>query len=352
MDKLLYGRCWEILVTEPSAKDLLERTTDRASEETNPRSSYRLPTLAITDLDFTLKTTMDGRSSSGGVNTAILSIHNLSDESVYFVSKNNNFVRIRAGYGELDDASILFTGMVTNSSTKNSNGTRITTLYLKEADSVVNAYRTSLSVIGSEKTYEDVFKTIVDAWSVNGVTSGDDTIFLSGSDVQAKLPKEVNLRGGWSGDGFLRDLTDSLCKEWGYTWFISKNILYMYPMRFSGFSRVLRFNLESNLIKDIELSQVRTTGVSSQKSDESIIVRTFLDGAMTTGSLLEIPTLRGRTVTEVVSNNTASGSVSRLDTKKGARDFSGTYVIKSLTYELDTLSKKWDSILVADKKVN
>jgi len=353
MDKLLYGRCWEILVTQPTVKDVNERTTDRASVEDNPRNSYRLPSLSITELDFTLKTSMDGRGSSSGAGNSVLVLSNLSEGSVAFVSKTNNFVRIRAGYGDIGDASIIFTGMVTKALTKNDNGTRLTTLYLREADTVVNAFRTSISVRSSGNTYESVFKAIIAAWNENGVVGGDDTIFLANTEIQKKFPSEVPLRGGWSGDGFLRDLTDNLCKEWGYTWFISKNILHMYPIKFNGFSRVFRFDLTGNLIKSIEPGQNQSTGISSEKAVNTINLVTFLDGSMALGSLLDIPQLKGasKTTTGEIYNGENAPTSKGTYTSEGSTDYSGTYVIRTIVYDLDTRSNKWDNIIVADRKV-
>jgi len=232
------------------------------------------------------------KASGSGEGTTI-SIHNLDESSIRRISKKNNLVVLKAGYGEEgsgDKTPLIFVGQVQESTTKDEGSDTVTTLSCKEAATTTTSVRINLSIppqiAGRILNYEDVFNSLIGEWKDNGVAISRDNIQLVSGLPFRVTPKETLLRGGMTIDGYLRDAMNEICSSFNYVWYIHNNTLHIHP---TGLAEFLYFTeLRAEQIKSIKAlsSDVRNSGVS--KPSTGIEVKTFLNGNLVLGKNVNI----------------------------------------------------------------
>jgi hypothetical protein len=232
------------------------------------------------------------KASGAGEGTTI-SIYNLDESSIRRVSKKNNLVVLKAGYGEEgsgDKQPVIFVGQVQESSTKNEGSDTVTTLSCKEAATTTTSVRINLSIppqiAGRQLNYEDVFNRLIREWKENGVAISSDNIQLVSGLPFRITPKETLLKAGITLDGYLRDSMNEICNSFNYVWYIHNNALHIHP---EGLAEFLYFTeIRAEQIKSIKSlsSDVRNTAVS--KPSTGIEVKTFLNGNLILGKNVKI----------------------------------------------------------------
>lgn len=249
------------------------------------------------------------KASGAGGGTRI-SIYNLDESTIKRVSKKNNLVVLKAGYGEEgsgDKQPLIFVGQVQEFTTTDEGSDTVTTLSCKEAATTTTSVRINLSIppnfsVG-QLNYEDVFNLLVQEWKDNGVAISKDNIQLVSGLPFRVTPKETLLKSGWTGDGYLRDIMNEVCNSFNYVWYIHNNTLHIHP---TGLAEFLYFTeLRAEQIKSIKAlsSDVRNSGVS--KPSTGIEVKTFLNGKLVLGKNVNIVDgqFKGSYLIEKVSHN-------------------------------------------------
>lgn len=332
--------------------------TSPAVKQTSTRDKYSDKTIALSELDFRLKTEASSRDASGGSTAAVLQLFNMKPETEAKVLKVNNLVRIRAGYGDIDNAGIVFTGTVVSANVKKVGPDRVATLYLKEASVVMDAVRTYISLPPSDNlTWPAVIDAVSSLWQHYGVNITDGSIVKLDSESFTVDQKEA-LEGGWSVSGFLSDITSHLCKQIGYVWYVDRNILHIHPRDFHRLDDNSGLEVPLEAIKTVNQVSSMSTGISSRGSEPGIEMSMFLDSDIQSDSLLRLPEVPDTyIVTEV--NEFTNYSVNEAGTRFDAnfekafrrRGVKGLYTVRSVSYDLYTKGKQWDVNIVADKVV-
>jgi hypothetical protein len=255
--------------------------------------SFAIPNENVfTKHQVVVSVSQSAKASGAGEGTTI-SIYNLDESSIRRVSKKNNLVVLKAGYGEEgsgDKQPVIFVGQVQESSTKNEGSDTVTTLSCKEAATTTTSVRINLSIppliAATQLNYEDVFNILIRKWKENGVAISRDNIQLVSGLPFRTTPKETFLKRGITLDGYLRDSMNEICNSFNYVWYIHNNTLHIHP---EGLAEFLYFTeIRAEQIKSIKSlsSDVRNTAVS--KPSTGIEVKTFLNGNLILGKNVKI----------------------------------------------------------------
>lgn len=241
---------------------------------------------------ITATVSQSSKSSGGGTGTEI-AIYNLDKSSIKRVSRKNNLVVLKAGYGNDGDGDkkpLIFVGQVQDFNTTDQGSDTITTLYCKEAVTSTTSVRINISLppnyLLGQLNNEDVFNVLIAEWKKNGVAVSRDNIQLVSGLPYRTPPSEKLLKSGWTFDGYLRDAMDQQCKAFNYVWYIHNNTLHIHPYTIGEF--IYFTELRSDQIKSIKSmsSDTRNTGVSTPST--GIQVKTFLNGNLVLGKNVSI----------------------------------------------------------------
>lgn len=309
---------------------------DFVSDGTTVREVSESNTVAITELQMTADVRMDLTSEDSNEQSSIISIYNLSKETLSKVSIRGNKVILEAGYeSDGDQMPMIFSGFVEKAVTRYSGTDRVTTLYCRAASGITSTVRTSVQIDEADdtsvsgKTYKDAFEKVIEGFKSNGLSVSETSINLDFSgNIQLKSPAETPLRGGFATDGYLRDSLSNLCSMFGFTWYIHKNILYVHPYRFKEFRDI--YLLEPDAIKSLEpIEDQENKSTSDLNAISGVRLRVFLDGSIRPDMVIRVPK-----IPELAG---------AYDT--GSFDLSGDYVVTKIMHELNFLGGGWDVVM-------
>lgn len=257
---------------------------------------YRKDYNGVKISDLHIEVTVDKNSKSGNNNPCVIKIFNLSESTKNTICKKDNNIILKAGYGDVEDDSlpVIYTGQVESYRNDKQGHDVVTTLYCKDGYTPTTAVKVGVYWPSPKpplrgNTYGDLIRYIATIWKDNGISSSPQTVItdLPANYVSSDLitPDDMILEGGYTFQGYLRQLTDLVASEVGYKWYIDNSILYFEPK----FSQEKKSRYTFNL----DLSQVlsfRDEGnfSRSRQDGEGFTLEVLLDGRFETGRYVNI----------------------------------------------------------------
>ncbi|QHZ59743.1 baseplate hub [Alteromonas phage vB_AmeM_PT11-V22] len=269
-----------------------------------------------------------GTTQSKGSNarSCVITVHNLSEDTVQNLTQKNLKVILKAGYKDdydQDNLPVVFSGQIKSSKRVLSRDVNAVELICEDGYTPSNAVKVNKTLKSTPSktiTANDVFDYLLSVWNKNGIASTKDSIRFDELPIH---PSTVPFRGGWTGEGYLRDRMDEICDAFNYQWYIVNGTIYIQ----SAFSNKVRevIELDMSLVKGIQDGNENYKNDSNQEGKSRIKVTTFLNGAITEDKFINL-------------TPAANGS-------KGRTDYTGLYKVISVSHSLDYRGNKWDTIV-------
>ena len=205
-------------------------------------------------------------TSSGGNNSTVISIYNLSDKTLSDI-KARSYVLLKAGYGN-QTISTLYVGVIDRVVTQREGNDKVTTLTCTEASIVKKSAPFNRTFVKGE-TYLSVLLTITAEWQAWGVPLGE---IYSTPKTLGALSKDLTLATT------LEAALSTVCNMAGLVWYIVNGNLFIEDKQSTEERLTNVVVIEPhNVIDRIEASQDDTTLVAGQESLQGVRIRTFLN---------------------------------------------------------------------------
>lgn len=285
------------------------------------RTEYNVKT--FTELHVEASISKQGKSSSGSNSNTTIKIYNASESSRNVICKVDNPVILKAGYNpekkDKPELPIIYTGQIVAFRTYRKEQDIITELECKEAVTPTNKIR--VGFYKKEGTYGDLIRHIKSVWENNGIKNSDDSVITNQNSGPLKTPDEIPLEGGYTFVGYLRQLTDAVCADVGYKWYIDNSILYIEPINTNEKITRYTFELNSNQVslRDEQDSKRSSAG---DKPKTGLRITSLLDGRFELGKYVKI----------------TDG------------DRQGTYKIMEVSHDLSFYGNQWTTTCVCEKE--
>lgn len=235
--------------------------------------------------DLHIVASIKSNTSVGDTGNTTIQIYNASEETRNKLEKQNAYVILEAGYGDL--LGTIFTGNIIDFDTEKSGTDVVLTLTCSTAQIPIKTSRVSISYSPSYQggTYGDIIRDIVQQMKAGGIAEG---IVVTSRATVANLPVPDNtpIKGGFSFRGYTSQLLDKICEQFDYTWYITLNELYIHPKFYNSFG--VKYTLEEFQVKSIRPAQDTTNISPTLKRPTGLKVITLLDYRMKTGESIEI----------------------------------------------------------------
>lgn len=281
----------------------------------------------IEDLKLTCSVQGTVESSGNDSRKCVIKVYNMSPSTRAKISKKNCKVILKAGYKKdyiKDNLPIVVSGQISRVKTKRQEASLVTEI------EVVDGFvpKTSVKVKKSIKpnfvnpiTARDVLSEISSIWAENGIASTEETIVYD-------FPLQSTLfYAGWSGEGYLADITTNFCESLGLEWYITNSKLYVQP---KGYQKIKElFSLNSSLLKNLEAVDNEKDPASNTKSAARVSITTFLDGRISEGKYLEL--------------------VNPTSLPDYKRSYIGKYKVLSVSHNMDSERGVWDTVCECEK---
>lgn len=283
--------------------------------------------LEISELHIDVDINKNAKSSTGQGNICSIKVFNLSEDSRTFFCKVGNNVILRAGYDSYDDDElpIIYTGQVESFDVERVGADIITTLICKDGYTPSTAVK--VGVYWQDEDYQivptsygDLLRHIAKVWSKNGIKSTKATVVTDQpiNYVYDITADELTLGGGYTFQGTLKQLTDEVCQDLGYRWYIDNSIIYIEPKYAREVKTKYTFELSNSQIISIQDQQNNT-----RSSDNSVglKIEALLDARFETGKFIRV----------------VDG------------DKQGTYKITQVTHNLEFRGRKWNTTCICEE---
>lgn len=279
-----------------------------------------------------LTATINGNIESKGSNArgCTIRVYNLSEETARYLTLSNLKVILKAGYEDdykNDSLPVIFSGQVKQSRHITKRQDNYVELICQDGytpSTAIKINKSLKSTEGNPVTANDVFDYLISVWNKNGIASTNSSIRFDDLPIH---PSTVPFRGGWTGEGYLRDLTDEICDAFNYQWYIVNGVLYIQ----SAFENRVRdvVELDMSIIKDISDGEQDVKRDSNTKEKSRITLTTFLNGTITEGKYINI--------------------VPTSDPLDKHTKYYGLYKIISVSHQLDYRGAAWDTKVECEK---
>lgn len=279
-----------------------------------------------------LVASINGNVESKGSNArnCVIKVFNLSEDTVRSLTQNNLKVILKAGYKEDYDNNnlpVIFSGQVKYSKRVNKRQENYVELTCQDGFTPSNAIKINKSLKSNPSksvTALDVFNYLISVWNNNGIASTDSSIRFDDLPIH---PSTVPFRGGWVGEGYLRDLMDELCDSFNYQWYIVNGVLYIQ----SAFTNRVReaIELDMSMVKGISDGEQDLKADANTPSKNRVTFTTFLNGTISEGKYINV--------------------VPTEDPKEKHTTYYGLYKIISVSHSLDFRGNTWDTKVECEK---
>jgi hypothetical protein len=325
-------RKYELTVSKPTKVDKTKQkltpektenvviSDDKASSDL--RAVDKSDAIILSDLHIDAKIS---NNNSSGSSTCTITIYNLSEFSLSYMSSNSVII-LKAGY-KGDSIPIVFTGQVSKVQTKTVNGSKVTELNCKEAYTPASSLKISKK-FPVDTTYESILIELAAVYARNGIPIGRDIDSLRDKlGDNAALPiNEMKVKSGYSVLGTLQKVLDSVCKECGFVNYISNGKLYIEPS--NNTIIIDQFTLDKGKIRSLQkrnTSQDTTSKDTTKNVGSGYTVELLCDGRMEIGKYIKL--------TE--------------------KDIKGTFKITNVNHNLSFEGRSWfTTVEVIDSGIN
>jgi len=242
-------------------------------------------------------------------NTGIVSIYNLSEETIGLLEKKDISIILKVGYDE-EDLGILFIGNVVEYQNDYSGSDIITKITLKDGYIPLTNRKLSLSFAENSNTKQIIQKIVGEL----NLTKGDYSL----------LPNYV-YKQGFSDEGSPGKILDTVLSRIGYQWTIVNNVLIITKPNESNKKVTGQFlSPETGLIDTPK--RLKEKSVKTKIKENKTIDGWKMD-------CLIIPSIQPKNLIKVESSK-----------------IKGTFLVKAVSFKGDTHSKDWLCQIQAIKK--
>lgn len=271
---------------------------------------------------------VESKGSSG--RSCNIKVYNLSDDTIKRITKKNLKVILKAGYKEdydKDNLPVVFSGQIKTSTSVSKRGESFVELICIDGytpSSAIKIHKNLKSTPVKTITANDVFNYLFSVWKDNGISTSNNSIRFDELPIH---PDSVPFKGGWNGEGYLRDVMDEICNAFNYQWYIINGTLYVQ----SAFSSRVREALEidMSMVKKIANGSQDGKTDSTQKEKPRFTFTTLLNGTITEEKFLSV--------------------VKTINTPASKEQYYGLYKIISVTHDLNYRGNTWDTIIECEK---
>lgn len=292
MDNQLFDRKYVLTISSPpvidTAKKEVKPSVDYVLVEKKEdyRSIDQLESKVFTDLNIRCK--IDSAKSKTKGQGAVIEVEGLSEDSLHFIRKNG-IVVLEAGYSSTDTLPVILAGQISDKVVSEEG--EINKLKIVVSD----GYTPSSSVKISREyppntTYLEILEDLAGIYASNKIPLGRsirDLRSLQGVGVDLPVDK-LSLTYGHCLVGYLDTCLNQICKECGFTSYLSNSRLYIEPENYADNIQTYTF-FSSNILSLQEITPANNNNSKDQQEQNNgYRLKCFLDGRIEVGMFINL----------------------------------------------------------------
>jgi len=245
--------------------------------------------VVITELGFKGRIASNKQQGNGQPFTFTLTGFSEETES-YF--RKNSVVLLKAGY-QGQDLPILFAGQIYDLDIDKSQDIPVMKVSCSEGYTPSSAVKVTKSFpADSNVTYQDVLEYLASVYAENRIPLGREIVTLSNKEGVGGISAidEIVLEDGYNISGeFLDEALSKACSEVGYTSYFNKGRLYIEPKNYTTDTvDEFKIGIRQAISINKTIPTADTNSKDNQESSEGYKFKTFLDGRMDVGDMIDL----------------------------------------------------------------
>lgn len=284
-----FDRKYRLIISEPPQLNSETKIINPESDNKVVVSNQDFRTESLDSIiieDLNIKAVISSSKNKSSSSSATLEIKGLSQQNLNFI-RDNGVVILQAGFENQSSLPIILAGQIIN----NKSSTKGDTTFIKLT--VSDAYVPNSSVKVSKEypeqtTYETILEDLASVYASNGIPLGRPIGALEGKQgVGVDLPIDaLKITFGTCLAGYLDNVMKQVCKECGFTFYISNARLYVEPENYT--ENATSFNFTSSNILSLEKSTAKgnTNSKDTQENSQGYNLEMYLDGRIEVGSFI------------------------------------------------------------------
>lgn len=287
-----FDRKYELIISSPpvidsTAKNITPQDTSKiVTKEGDFRTVDELDAKIFTELQLTC--TVGSLNKKGSSQTSNIEVKGMSDDNLRFIRKNG-VVILKAAYKDTPSLPILLAGQIVKKEVDTSGDT--SSIKISISDGYIPTSSVKVSRDYPDKvSYLAILQDLANIYAENGIPLGRDLGSLETlQGVGVDLPADqIVLENGYNLVGYLDTCLGKVCKECGFTYYLSSSKLYIEPENYT--QTVSNFTFTNDQILSLKESTVSTNNNAkdNQEQNTGYILKTYLDGRIEVGSFITL----------------------------------------------------------------
>lgn len=262
-----------------------------------------------------IKANIVSNNTDNNTNNATIQLYNISEQDQAFIAKSGaKYLSLRAGYQslidntsvtEFDALPVIFSGDVITINSARDGADTITTITAKDSAASIRAGKVNRSFGKGQSKISVISSMVAAEW--RGINLSSDSIGVTSSDF-----KKPNLTSNYTARGRVADNITDLIKDEDLIWYIVNGIFYLRKKSAPKLTKRITIRPE-NVIND--LTPVLDNDASTKRKN-GYNVLTFLNGTITTNTLIQLEGFDDSSINRQVDGDYAVRNVNhRLDNR-------------------------------------
>lgn len=288
MEQFLHD--YKLTITAPPQLDKTPKNISPETADTKVvkrsedfRTIDLLEAKVFTDLPLTC--TIGSIKGNGSGQSSVIKIRGLSDDSLGFIRKNG-VVILEAGYKSSTQLPVILAGQIINKDV--SDDKDIPEVKLTVSDGYIPNSSVKISrEYYNDVTYLEILNDLASIYSDNGIPLGRAIEPLQGVGVDLPID-QLKHPYGTCLVGYLDTCLGQVCKECGYTFYLSNSRLYIEPENYNKTTLNFSFTERNILSLKESTSKNNNNAKDNQEQNTGYLMKTYLDGRIEVGMFIDI----------------------------------------------------------------
>lgn len=250
------------------------------------RSVDQLDAKIFTELNIKCKISSSKEKTKG--QGAVLEIEGLSENNLHFIRKNG-VVILQAGYEDNTTLPVILAGQIISKEADTDGDTTRAKLIVSDGYTPNSAIKISREYPAGS-TYLEILEDLANIYALNKIPLGRsirELQSLQGVGVESPI-NQLTLPFGHCLVGYLDTCLNQVCKECGFTSYLSNSRLYIEPENYSENVKLFSFNASNILsLKEITVKN-NNNSKDQQEQNAGYRLKVFLDGRIEVGMFIEL----------------------------------------------------------------